>query len=97
MSLTIPQHSCRRNVSYWWYMKEQIQETVAEVLRSIGVDTPFVVEHPTHSDYGDYTTNAALIASRTIAMSPMDIAERIRESTAELPFVEMLLLLIRVL
>ena len=63
-------------------MEERIRKIVSEYLAQAGADgTTFVVERPGESAHGDYTTNAALAASKVLGKNPRELAdERVQAS-----------------
>lgn len=57
-------------------MEEQIRGAVQEALTALGApDTQFAVERPTVSSHGDYATNAALAAAKTLGKNPREVAD----------------------
>jgi arginyl-tRNA synthetase len=59
-------------------MEERIRKAVSEFLVSSGApDAPFVVERPSESAHGDYTTNAALVAAKALGKKPHEIADEL--------------------
>ncbi len=58
--------------------KELIRKNVNNALKNICAKSiDFVVEHPENESFGDYSTNAALLLSKNLKKSPMDIANEI--------------------
>jgi len=59
-------------------MDSKIREAVEEALQTLGaIDTPFVVEWPSDLAHGDYATNAALSAAKTLGKNPKALAEEL--------------------
>ena len=59
-------------------MEERIRKAVGEALESIGAaDIVFAIERPGISSHGDYATNAALAAAKTLGRKPHEIADEI--------------------
>lgn len=57
-------------------MKEKIRAAVQEALTTAGApDARFVIERPGDMDHGDYSTNAALVASKSLEQNPRQVAE----------------------
>lgn len=69
-------------------MEDRIRKVVAEALSSLGAgEVSFVVEWPADLAHGDFATNAALAASKTLGKNPREIADMlvplIREALGE--------------
>lgn len=65
--------------------EEQIMSAVGEALSELGVDAgdlEFKVEIPARTEHGDFSTNAALVAAKSVGRSPREIAELLRQSKA---------------
>lgn len=59
-------------------MEERIRKAIKEALARRGAsDISFVVERPVDSAHGDYTTNAALIAAKSLGKNPRAIADEL--------------------
>jgi len=59
-------------------MEERIREALQEALAEVGArDISFVVERPTEAAHGDYATNAALAAAKTLEKNPRELADEI--------------------
>jgi len=60
-------------------MQDTIRQAVQAALAAEGVanNLAFVVEHPNDRNYGDYTTNAALVAAKQLEATPREVAERL--------------------
>lgn len=59
-------------------MEEQIKKVVAEALAGAGArGVAFVVERPASLDFGDYTTNAAMVAAKSLGKNPRELAEEL--------------------
>lgn len=57
-------------------MEAKIHAAIAGALGALGAaGTPFVVEHPADVVHGDYASNAALAAARSLGKAPRDVAE----------------------
>lgn len=62
-------------------MEERIRKAVSEALAQAGASTvAFTVERPTDLTHGDYMTNAALVAAKTLGKKPHDIADELARS-----------------
>ena len=61
-------------------MESTIRTALADALSTLGAESlTFSVEHPAERSHGDYATNAALVAAKTIGTRPRDIAELLKE------------------
>ncbi|MDP2652153.1 MAG: arginine--tRNA ligase, partial [bacterium] len=59
-------------------MEEQIRKAVDVALAKMGAgEVAFVVERPSDMQYGDYTTNAALAAAKTLGKNPKEVADEL--------------------
>lgn len=59
-------------------IKTYIQDTIQKALKKIGVvNKNITVDHPTNSDFGDYTSNIAMQLAKDLKKNPMQIAEEI--------------------
>ncbi|MDP3402708.1 MAG: arginine--tRNA ligase, partial [bacterium] len=59
-------------------MEETLKTAIREALVSMGAqDVTFAVEWPADLAHGDFATNAALAASKTLGRSPRDIADEL--------------------
>lgn len=59
-------------------MEELIRKAVEEFLAQVGAeDVSFVVERPTEVAHGDYATNAALAAAKSLGKSPRSLADEL--------------------
>jgi arginyl-tRNA synthetase len=57
-------------------MEDRIKKAVSGFLEKEGAsDASYVVERPTDMGHGDYTTNAALAAAKTIGRNPRELAD----------------------
>jgi arginyl-tRNA synthetase len=57
-------------------MEERIRYEIAQLLKPLGaVQVGFVVERPIDLSHGDYTSNAALVATRAFKKDPKQLAE----------------------
>ncbi len=64
------------NISY--HLKELIAKAVLESFDNLNLTAEAVsIEHPTVEDYGDYSSNVALVLSKQIGGNPRKIAEKI--------------------
>ncbi|MFH1408149.1 MAG: arginine--tRNA ligase, partial [Patescibacteria group bacterium] len=58
-------------------IKKSIEDAVIKLkIKPVG----FVVEHPENEDFGDYSTNIAMVLSKKLKKSPMVIAEEITKN-----------------
>ncbi len=61
-------------------MHDVIKTAITNALAELGaVETVFVVEHPAELTHGDYASNAALVAAKTLGRSPRAVAEELME------------------
>ncbi len=59
-------------------IKEEILKNLQEVLKKIGVKNPDInLDHPSNTDFGDYSTSVALKLTRIFKKNPFEIAENI--------------------
>lgn len=59
-------------------MEERIKSAIQDYLTKAGVpDVAFVVERPTVLAHGDYATNAALAAAKTLSKNPHQLADEL--------------------
>ncbi|MBU6214829.1 arginine--tRNA ligase [Patescibacteria group bacterium] len=57
-------------------MEERIRKAVEEALAALGAEgVGFSVERPNNAAYGDYTTNAALVAAKKLDRNPRELAD----------------------
>lgn len=57
---------------------ETIQQSIQKALGFLNIsDVSFVVEHPSDLAHGDYATNVALVASKSLGKNPREVAEMI--------------------
>lgn len=69
-------------------MQEAIANRIKETLKTLGIpEADFQVE-PTELSKGDYASNVALVVSKQIGKSPLEIANLIRENISEIEGVE---------
>lgn len=62
-------------------LKDAITQAVAKGLAALGAEgVTFVVERPGDLAHGDYSTNAALVASKMLEKSPRQVAEALAEA-----------------
>ncbi|MDD3531221.1 MAG: arginine--tRNA ligase [Candidatus Pacebacteria bacterium] len=65
-------------------MEERIRKAVGEALSAAGAaGTVFTVERPTEAAHGDYTTNAALVAAKTLGKKPHEVADELARSLVD--------------
>ncbi|MHB8710358.1 MAG: arginine--tRNA ligase [Minisyncoccota bacterium] len=65
-------------------MEERIRKAVSEALTQIGAgDTTFVVERPSDLTHGDYATNAALAAAKSLNRNPRELADELARYLTE--------------
>lgn len=59
-------------------MQEKIKNLIKEALQNLKIESvDFVVEHPVDLAMGDYSTNVAMILSKSLKDNPREIAEKI--------------------
>jgi arginyl-tRNA synthetase len=69
-------------------IKEKIHNAIKAALIEIGApEASFVVERPSSLEHGDYATNAALAAAKSLKQNPREVAEHIAKHIA-LPQIE---------
>ncbi|MFZ1075218.1 MAG: arginine--tRNA ligase [Minisyncoccia bacterium] len=62
-------------------MEERIRKAIADELKSAGAgDVAFAVERPSDAAHGDYATNAALVAAKTLGKNPRELADELARS-----------------
>ena len=75
------------------FISEKVKQKIAEIDTVHGVVSPEVIDNiaievPKIREFGDYSTNAAMMLVKTLKKSPRDIAEMIVPHLAELSFVK---------
>ena len=61
-------------------MQEKIKNLINEALKNLSIEeSAFVVEHPQDFKMGDYSTNVAMVLSKSLKMNPKDLASKIVE------------------
>jgi len=61
-----------------------LREAVAEAVAQLGAGaTAFAFERPRRAQFGDYSTNAALLAAPGLGMAPRELAERLGAAVQE--------------
>ena len=59
-------------------MEDRIEKAVSEALQKMGAgDIPFTIERPADIQYGDYATNAALVAAKILGKNPKELADEL--------------------
>ena len=60
-------------------IKEKISSDIKESAESIGlaINPDFAIEIPTHADFGDYSSNVAMVSAKLNKGKPRDMAEKI--------------------
>ncbi len=65
-------------------MEEQIRQSIKDILVRMGADTvAFVVERPGDIAHGDYATNAALAAAKSLGKNPRELADELAHALRE--------------
>lgn len=64
-------------------LKEQIHNLITKALIELGYPEETVVLNHPESDFGDYSTNVALILARKLAGNPKEVAEEIKKKIIE--------------
>lgn len=65
-------------------MKEVIQKAISNVLGTLQVpNLGFGVEHPTAEEYGDYSSNVAMVVGKQTGKNPREMAESIKKLLEE--------------
>jgi len=65
-------------------MEERIRKAVEGALAQAGApDLPFTVERPINAEHGDYMTNAALVAAKSLGKKPHEIADELARALIE--------------
>jgi arginyl-tRNA synthetase len=60
-------------------MKEEIKKLIGNALQNLGYEIKEAeVDYPKNENFGDYTTNIAMILSRNAKKNPMEIAEKLK-------------------
>ena len=59
-------------------MKHEIQKFLEKAIKTLGYDIKEVdVDYPKNEVFGDYTTNVAMVLSKSVKKNPMTVAEEI--------------------
>jgi len=69
-------------------IKRRIQEKVARAIADIGIEhlpESAKVETPPHEEYGDYSTNAALVSAKTAGANPRELGGNLAEAMGSDP------------
>jgi len=63
-------------------MQEKINNLIIEVLKKLDINSEasFSVEHPADLKMGDYSTNVAMVLSKSLKQNPKELAEKILEA-----------------
>jgi len=70
-------------------IREKLSEAIKGSLASLGVTAAdFSLEMPKLSSFGDYATNAALLAGKRLGQPPLYLAQKLKEELSSLSFVE---------
>lgn len=69
-------------------IKEEILNNLGVTLKKLGVSETIILEIPTNSDFGDYSTSIALKLSKQMKKNPFEIAQMIIDSLPKTKFVE---------
>lgn len=71
-------------------MQQFFYDAIERALEELGMtDTAFVVERPSDSSHGDYSTNAALVAAKQLGKNPRKVAEELKKKlVSEIKIVE---------
>jgi arginyl-tRNA synthetase len=65
-------------------MEERIQKAISKALAQAGAtETVFVVERPSVAAHGDYATNAALAAAKSLGKNPRELADELARSVKD--------------
>lgn len=57
-------------------IRRNIERAIADALRALGAaEISFTVERPGQMEYGDYATNAALVAGKALKKNPKEVAD----------------------
>ncbi len=61
-------------------MKEMLQKEIESILKDLGVQNPKVIfDYPARMDFGDLSTNVAMVYAKELGEKPLDLANRIKE------------------
>ena len=62
-------------------IKEILKETIKESLQQLDINTDkeILIEVPKNTEFGDYSSNIALLLSKELKQNPLDIANNIKE------------------
>lgn len=59
-------------------LKEEIRSLLEQILKNLDIMIDTIsVDYPTDSQFGDYSTNVALVAAKKAGKNPMELAEKI--------------------
>jgi arginyl-tRNA synthetase len=65
-------------------MEEQLRNAISEALEKAGASgTVFAVEWPADISHGDYATNAAMAAAKTLGRNPRELADALAQTLRE--------------
>lgn len=65
-------------------MEERLRKAVAEALANAGVgEVTFTIERPSEATFGDYATNAALVAAKPVGKNPRELADSLAATLTE--------------
>jgi hypothetical protein len=61
-------------------MKEELIKKIGEVVLGLGVkESKVVLDYPTYSELGDFTTNIAMVHAKELGKKPIDLANEIKD------------------
>ena len=61
-------------------MKETIQKEIERILKELGIENPRIsFDFPSRMEFGDLSTNAAMVHAKEIGIKPVDLANQIKE------------------
>ncbi|HEY4489686.1 MAG TPA: arginine--tRNA ligase [Candidatus Paceibacterota bacterium] len=61
-------------------MIEEIKKSIEEAIKNLSLSLlDFTVEHPENAEFGDYSSNVALVCAKNLKVNPMDLAQKITE------------------
>lgn len=65
-----------------------IRENIEQAIRAAAGDVPFVLERPADMAHGDYATNVALVAAKTLKKNPKEVAQELLSKLGDIEGVE---------
>ncbi len=69
-------------------IRANLEDGIRSALGAIGSDATFVVERPGQMEHGDYSTNAALAAAKTLEKNPREVASELASKLSGIEGIE---------